>query len=110
MNRPEKIKLKQTKDEFICLNKIVAILVSGFKNDKTNDELDIMCQVLLTKFYQKTSKMLIPVKSKYHFNIEAETACVLFNYLQAFLLVDLGAFERNMIDKIISQVHREVLI
>lgn len=108
-NMPEKIKFKLTKDEFIYLNKLTNILVMGFKDPKLN-EIEIMCQIILTKFNQKTAKMLIPIKSKYNFNLETEVACALFSYLQAFLLLELGIFERNVIDKIISQIHKEVLI
>ena len=110
MIRPEKIKFKLTKEEFIYLNKITAIMVIGFKDDKTKNEIEIMGQVLITKFHQKTSKMLIPIKNKYNLNVETEVACALFSYLQAFLLERLGIFERNLIDKIIHQIHKEVIV
>ena len=110
MNRPEKIKLKLSKDEFICLHKLSNILVCSFETVLTNDEIVIMRQIILTKFYQRASKMLIPIKAVYNFSIDTEVACALFNYLQSYLLNEIEIFERNLIDKIIFQIHKEVIV
>lgn len=113
MITPSKIKFKLSKDEFLALNRLIKVMVikeDSYFSKKIISPTHLMGQVLLTKLYQKTEKMLIPIKPKYNFSLELEMCLALYHFLQNFIVIDVSPYEQVLIDKINGQIHKEALV
>lgn len=110
MNTPDKIKIKLNADELSIFSGYTDLLIDVVRSQ--NKPLDFMKlnEILLTRLSFFLKKKLIPLPIKpITFSVPSEQAISLY-MIWKISTIRKGAYQEQVIQKIINQIHKEVIV